>query len=189
MARQRAGLSFPAPSAHLCARATATWRAQEAFGSSAVAHWPVEATPLPRPKAAGSSEPTRTAGPAVTTSPATTSTTKEVSKGEPTWAHGRTDGQAWGSRDVRMMPLSRRIWPRSSPSVQLHRQTALLTPLCLAQLSTSVPPAPKEGLQTPKLEAQLTPPAPGALPEPAPAAPPGDARRAPGDKGTHRPQL
>lgn len=47
----RPGLSSPAPSAHLCARVTATWRAQEAFGSSAVAHWPVEVTPVPRPKA------------------------------------------------------------------------------------------------------------------------------------------
>lgn len=73
---------------------------------SAVAHWHMKATPLPTTRAASSSEPSRVVGPAATISPAATSTLREAGEGEPTWAHGKTEGQAWGSRDIEMVSLS-----------------------------------------------------------------------------------
>lgn len=39
-----------------------------------------------------------------TISPVTTSTMRDVGEGEPTRAHGKTEG--WGSRDVQIMSLS-----------------------------------------------------------------------------------
>lgn len=62
------------------------------FSSSAATHWPIKATPFPRTRATSSPEPPCMVTPA-TTVLATTSTTGNVGKGEPTWAYGKTKGQ------------------------------------------------------------------------------------------------